>query len=61
MQKLGYIGQVVDVDVEKPPYGGSHRLKSTSGGHSDYCGGAAYRDACNYMFSVPIENQAGVP
>jgi hypothetical protein len=61
MQKVGYLGQVVDVDVEQPPYGGSHRLKSTGGGHSDYCGGEAYQAACNYMFHVPPENQAGVP
>jgi hypothetical protein len=61
MQKLGYLGDVVDVDSAKPPYGGTHRLKSSSAGHTDFCGAAKYKDACNYLFGVPAENQAGVP
>jgi hypothetical protein len=61
MQKLGYVGNVVDVDTMKPPYGNTHRLQSASAGHTDFCGDAKYKDACNYLFGVPPENQAGVP
>ncbi|HMI88068.1 MAG TPA: hypothetical protein VK550_28485 [Polyangiaceae bacterium] len=60
MQKIGYVGQVVDVDAAAPPYSGTHRLKVASGDHTDFCGVAKYRDACNYMFNVPPENAAGV-
>jgi len=60
MQKLGYAGQVVDVDTSVPPYNASHRLKSASGAHTDFCGVAKYQDACNTMFNVPPENRTGV-
>ena len=60
MQKIGYVGQVVDVDTSTMPYSASHRLKTTSGDHTDFCGVAKYQDACNYMFDVPPENRAGV-
>ena len=61
MERLGYIGQVVDVDTMAPPYGGSHRLSTSSAGHADFCGEASYADTCNYMFDVPEENAAGIP
>jgi hypothetical protein len=60
MQKIGYVGQVVDVDSSAPPYNASHRLKTASGDHSDFCGIAKYQDACNSMFNVPPENRTGV-
>jgi hypothetical protein len=60
MQKIGYAGQVVDVDTSAAPYGASRRLKTTSGDHTDFCGVAKYLDACNTMFNVPPENRAGV-
>ncbi len=60
-EKLGLEGALVDVDKQAMPYGGSHRLKSTSGEHGSFCELAKYRDACNYLFDVPAENRAGVP
>jgi len=60
MQKIGYVGQVVDVDTSTFPYDATRRLKTTSGGHEDFCGVAKYQDACNHMFNVPAENRAGV-
>jgi len=60
MQKIGYVGQVVDVDTSVMPYGATRRLKTTSGDHTDFCGVAKYQDACNYMFNVPPENRTGV-
>jgi hypothetical protein len=60
MQKIGYVGQVVDVDGASAPYGGTHRLETSSAGHTDFCANAKYKDACNYMYGVPPENQNGV-
>jgi hypothetical protein len=60
MQKIGYVGQVVDVDAIAMPYNATRRLKTTSGDHTDFCGVAKYQDACNYMFNVPPENRTGV-
>jgi hypothetical protein len=60
-ERLHYLGTVTEVDGAQPPYDQSHRLQSSSGGHSSYCGSAAYRDVCNYMLGVPPENAAGVP
>jgi hypothetical protein len=60
MQALNYVGAIVTVVGIQPPYGGSHRLRA-NGGHVDYCGEAAYADACNYMYAVPAENQTGTP
>ncbi|HMJ55378.1 MAG TPA: hypothetical protein VK540_25055 [Polyangiaceae bacterium] len=60
MQKIGYVGQVVDVDTTALPYNATHRLKAASGDHTDFCGVAKYQDACNYMFNVPPENRGGV-
>lgn len=62
MEELGYPGDYdgVDVDNAAPPYGDSHRLKSSSGGHIEFCGDAKYDDACNYAFGVAEESQAGV-
>jgi hypothetical protein len=61
LERLHYVGAVTEVDGAAPPYGESHRLQSSSGDHSSYCGNAAYRDVCNYMLGVPPENAAGVP
>ena len=61
MERLSYVGLVIDVDAMAPPYGGSHRLSTSSAGHADFCGEASYADACNYMFDVPPENAAGIP
>jgi hypothetical protein len=58
MEKLGYVGEPTPIDAAQPPYGESHRLVS-SGGHSDFCGQGEYQGACNYVFGVPPENQAG--
>jgi hypothetical protein len=60
MSRLGYSGMPVEVQGATPPYGGSHRLVAAAG-HTEYCGQAAYDDACNYAFDVPVENRAGVP
>jgi hypothetical protein len=60
MQKIGYVGQVVDVDTSAMPYNASRRLKTASGDHTDFCGVAKYQDACNTMFNVPPENRTGV-
>ncbi len=59
MGQLGYSGTPVEVSGATPPYGGSHRLVA-AGGHSEFCGQAAYDAACNYAFDVPVENHAGV-
>jgi len=59
--KLGFSGAVVDVDKQKPPYAGTHRLQSTSADHGAFCDQSQYQDACNYMLGVPPENSAGVP
>jgi hypothetical protein len=61
MEKLGYVGELVDVDVATAPFGGSHRLSTSSAGHADFCGDAKYEAACNYMFDVPPENADGAP
>lgn len=61
MERLSYSGAVVDVDTAEPPYEGSRRLKTSSGGHETFCGDAEYDDACNYLFGVPEENWGGVP
>jgi hypothetical protein len=58
MQKLGYTGMPTSIDGAAPPYGNSHRL-TTNAGHTDFCGEAQYAAACNYLFGVPAENQAG--
>jgi hypothetical protein len=60
-ERLHYLGAVTEVDGAAAPYDDSHRLQSTSGAHSSYCGSAAYRDVCNYMLDVPPQNAAGVP
>jgi hypothetical protein len=60
MARLGYTGAPVEVMGARAPYGGSHRLVA-AGGHAEFCGQAAYDEACNYAFDVPAENQAGVP
>jgi hypothetical protein len=59
MERLGYSGAPVEVNGSEAPYGGSHRLVA-AGGHSEFCGQAAYDKACNYAFDVPVENHAGV-
>lgn len=59
MSRIGYTGAPVEVSGANAPYGGSHRLVA-AGGHSEFCGQAAYDEACNYAFDVPVENHAGV-
>jgi hypothetical protein len=60
LEKLGFLGEPVDIETNTPPYGASHRLVSPSAGHSGFCGQAQYEDVCNYMLGVPPENAAGL-
>ena len=59
MEHMGYVGKALAVRTAAPPYGGSHRFIA-DGGHQEFCGQAAYDDACNLAFDVPPENRAGV-
>lgn len=59
MERLGYVGQALAVQSSAAPYGGSHRFIA-DGGHQEFCGQAAYDEACNLAFDVPPENHAGV-
>lgn len=58
MEKLGYVGEPTNINGAQPPYGDSHRLVAAAG-HVDFCGEGSYEAACNYVFGVPPENQAG--
>jgi hypothetical protein len=58
MEKLGYVGKAMELQGSQPPYGNTHRLIANAG-HVDFCGDNAYAAACNYVFGVPPENQAG--
>ena len=58
MERLGLSGMPTSIDGATPPYGGSHRL-TVNAGHVDFCGDARHQAACNYLFGVPAENQAG--
>jgi hypothetical protein len=60
LEKLGYVGAPASIAGAEPPYGGSHRLVA-DGGHLDFCEDSRYAAACNYVFGVPQENQAGTP
>jgi hypothetical protein len=59
MERVGYVGQALAVRSAAPPYDGSHRFIA-DGGHEEFCGQAAYDEACNLAFDVPSENHAGV-
>jgi len=59
MERLGFVGTPTSIDGAAPPYGGSHRL-TVNAGHVDFCAEARHAAACNYLFGVPAENQAGV-
>jgi hypothetical protein len=59
LERIGYLGKALTVRGSSPPYGGSHRFIA-DGGHQEFCGQAAYDDACNLAFDVPPENHAGV-
>lgn len=58
MEKTGYSGTATALDGAQPPYGNTHRLIANAG-HTDFCQQASYQAACNYVFGVPPENQAG--
>lgn len=60
MEKTGYTGAATSVEGAQAPYGNSHRLTANAG-HTDFCQSATYQAACNYVFGVPPENQAGTP
>lgn len=60
MEKTGYAGVATAIEGASPPYGNSHRLMANAG-HTDFCQSASYQAACNYLFGVPPENQAGTP
>jgi hypothetical protein len=60
MEKTGYTGTATALDGAQPPYGNSHRLIANAA-HTDFCQTAPYQAACNYVFGVPPENQAGTP
>jgi hypothetical protein len=60
MAKVGYSGTATSIQGAEPPYGDSHRLIADAA-HTDFCQSATYQKACNYVFGVPTENQAGVP
>jgi hypothetical protein len=59
MEKTGYTGAATPLDGAQPPYGNSHRLIANAG-HTDFCQTSPYQAACNYVFGVPPENQAGI-
>jgi hypothetical protein len=61
MERLGYVGAPIAIQGQHAPYDNSHRLIGNNAGHIDFCGEAAYAEACNYAFGVPTENQAGTP
>jgi hypothetical protein len=60
MEKTGYTGAATPLDGAQPPYGNSHRLIANAA-HTDFCQTSPYQAACNYVFGVPPENQAGTP
>ncbi len=53
--KAQYAGMPVNVSVG-PPYNNSRRIV-TPGGHAWFCDENAYKGLCNYLFSVPPEDQ----
>ena len=59
MEKLGYVGQPVDMSVG-PPYNNSHRITGP-GGHESPCNETNYKVLCNYLFGVDPANVDGVP
>jgi len=59
MEKLGYVGQPVDMSVG-PPYDNSHRITGP-GGHESPCNETNYKALCNYLFGVDPANVDGVP
>jgi hypothetical protein len=59
LERIGYQGEPVAVQSAEPPYGDSRRFIA-EGGHEEFCGQAAYDDACNVAFGVPPENHDGV-
>jgi hypothetical protein len=59
MFKMNYVGQPVNGSTGSPPYNNSHRIVM-NGGHEWFCNNSL-KNLCNYLFSVPPENQAGVP
>ncbi|HEY0706713.1 MAG TPA: hypothetical protein VGG33_07950, partial [Polyangia bacterium] len=59
MHKMNYVGQPTNGSTGSPPYNNSHRIVM-NGGHDWFCSNAL-RNLCNYLFRVPMENQAGIP
>ena len=60
-ERLHFLGAVTEIQGAHAPYGNSHRLTSMGSGHGAFCGTASFNEVCNYVFRVPVENQAGVP
>jgi len=54
--KAQYVGDPVPVTVG-PPYNNSHRIVIPGGPHAWFCDENNYKALCNYLFSVPPENQ----
>jgi len=53
--KAQYVGMPVNVTMG-PPYNNSHRIIA-NGGHAWFCDENMYKALCNYLFSVPPEDQ----
>jgi dienelactone hydrolase len=54
--KAQYPGEPVPFTVG-PPYNNSHRIVIPGGPHAWFCDENAYKALCNYLFSVPVEDQ----
>jgi hypothetical protein len=57
MDRLHYVGAPANIGTTAAPYGGSHRLYSSTG-HIDGLGQAGYDAAMNLAFGVLPENLA---
>jgi hypothetical protein len=51
MEVLGYLGQVVDITQEQPPYSQSHRLQY-DGAHTDDLTCSPFPEACQYLLGT---------
>jgi hypothetical protein len=55
MQRMKFVGDYVNLDTAKAPYGGSHRFYSLVAGHNGFPSGFPI-EAINIAFDVPPEN-----
>ncbi len=55
MERMGYIGEPVDINTVPPPYNGSHRFLASGEGHSGF-DDQKYWPALGIAWGVPQEN-----